>query len=139
MHSFETTISQLRKEGFKLTPQRLAVIKFMLGNRTHPSALAIHKDLKRKYRSLSFSTVYNTLNMLEKIGEVRPLHARDGHLNYDPNTENHLHFYCEKCDMIHDIMLDEQNIGVMIPEAEISGHQIDSYQVIFRGTCRDCR
>lgn len=139
MHSFETTITRLRSEGFKLTPQRLAVIKFMLGNTTHPSALTIHKDLKRKYRSLSFSTVYNTLNMLEKIGEVTPLHARDGHMNYDPNTDLHLHFYCEKCDMIHDIMMDQENIGVSIPETEINGHRIDSYQVIFRGACKDCR
>ena len=73
MDSFEHTIKKLRSKGFKLTPQRLAVIKYMIGNKTHPSALTIHKDLKKRYPSLSFSTIYNTLNVLEEIGEVRPI------------------------------------------------------------------
>jgi Fur family peroxide stress response transcriptional regulator len=138
MQSFEKTIMKLRSEGFKLTPQRLAVIKFMLGNTSHPSALVIHKDLKRKYRSLSFSTVYNTLNMLEKIGEIRPLNARDGHLNYDSLTDPHLHFYCTKCDTIYDIFADDEGFSVRLPEHNIAGHQIASYQLIFKGTCKDC-
>jgi Fur family peroxide stress response transcriptional regulator len=138
MHSFEETIMNLRGGGFKLTPQRLAVIKYMIGNENHPSALSIHKELKRKYRSLSFSTVYNTLNMLERIGEVQPLNARSGHLNYDPNTQPHLHFYCVKCDTIHDIYLDDATYDVKLPAHTVAGHHIDSYQLIFRGTCKNC-
>ncbi len=138
MYSFETTINELRRRGFKMTPQRLAVIKYMLGNIEHPSALTIHKELQRKYPTLSFSTVYNTLNMLEKIDEVQSIHIFDDHLNYDPNTKPHIHFHCDKCSYIHDVFMEQaENIG--LPLQEINGHQINTYELVFRGICRDCR
>lgn len=138
MHTFDNTIQKLRQEGFKLTPQRLAVIKHMIGNTKHPSALAIHKDLKRRYPSLSFSTVYNTLNMLEKIDEVKSLNIIDGHLNYDPDMSPHIHFLCTECSSIHDIRLEGQD-DIAMPEKEIDGHLISSYQIIFKGLCKSCR
>ena len=138
MHSFDKTIQKLRQEGFKLTPQRLAVIKHMIGNTKHPSALAIHKDLKRRYPSLSFSTVYNTLNMLERIDEVQSLNVVDGHLNYDPDMSTHAHFLCTTCGTIHDIRFEDCE-QLKLPSGEINGHIIHSKQVSFKGTCKDCR
>ncbi len=138
MHSFDITIQKLRQEGFKLTPQRLAVIKHMIGNTKHPSALAIHKELKRRYSSLSFSTVYNTLNMLERIDEVRSLNVIDGHLNYDPDMSAHGHFLCTKCGSIHDIRFENCD-ALRLPEGEIDGHLVTSIQVSFRGICKNCR
>ncbi|MCK4549041.1 MAG: transcriptional repressor [Candidatus Krumholzibacteria bacterium] len=137
MHSFETTIGRLRSEGFKLTPQRLSVIRYLIGNTSHPTAAVIYKDLKRKYPSLSFSTVYNTLNMLEKIGEVQSLHLFDDFLNYDPGTEAHHHFVCRSCNSIIDIFpRDAENVS--LPEGDISGNRIESAQVVFKGMCRSC-
>jgi Fur family peroxide stress response transcriptional regulator len=138
MDSFEKTIKKLRSEGFKLTPQRLAVIKFLMGNCNHPTAREIHKELKRKYPSLSFSTVYNTLNMLEGIEEIQSLNVCDDHLNYDPNMTPHIHFCCTKCGTIRDVFTEDKET-IRIPEQEIEGHRIDSYQVVFKGTCLDCR
>jgi Fur family peroxide stress response transcriptional regulator len=137
MHSFETTIGRLRSEGFKLTPQRLSVIRYLIGNTSHPTAAVIYADLKKKYPSLSFSTVYNTLNMLEKIGEVQSLHLFDDFLNYDPDTGTHFHFVCSECNSIIDIFPDGgQNVS--LPEGDISGHRIDSAQVVFKGKCTNC-
>jgi len=138
MDSFEHTIQKLRSKGFKLTPQRLAVIKYMIGNKNHPSALTIHKDLKKRYPSLSFSTVYNTLNVLEEIGEVRPIYVFSKHVNYDPTVEPHMHFFCAECKRIHDIFPGETE-GLRLPADELAGHVITSTQVILKGTCKDCR
>jgi Fur family transcriptional regulator, peroxide stress response regulator len=138
MISFEETIQKLRSEGFKLTPQRLAVIRFMLGNTEHPSALKIHKELRRRYPTLSFSTVYNTLSMLEKIDQVQSLHIYDGFLNYDPNTGPHIHCFCKSCGMISDIMMEGRN-DVIIPSKEIEGFQIENVGVVFKGTCTHCK
>jgi len=137
MHSFETTIGRLRSEGFKLTPQRLSVIRYLIGNTSHPTAAVIYADLKKKYPSLSFSTVYNTLNMLEKIGEVQSLHLFDDFLNYDPDTGTHFHFVCRDCNSIIDIFISGDE-NVSLPEGEISGHRIDSAQVVFKGKCANC-
>jgi Fur family transcriptional regulator, peroxide stress response regulator len=138
MISFEETIQKLRSEGFKLTPQRLAVIRYMLGNTEHPSALKIHKELRRRYPTLSFSTVYNTLSMLEKIDEVQSLHIFDGFLNYDPNTNPHIHCCCKSCGNIYDIMM-EGRADVVVPRTEIEGFLIDHVGVVFKGTCGSCR
>jgi Fur family peroxide stress response transcriptional regulator len=138
MHSFETTIGRLRSEGFKLTPQRLSVIRYLIGNKAHPTAAVIYGDLKKKYPSLSFSTVYNTLNMLEKIGEVRSLHLFDDFLNYDPETCSHYHFVCQACNSIIDILPDGGE-NVALPDGDISGHRIESAQVVFKGTCAHCQ
>jgi len=138
MISFEGTIQKLRSEGFKLTPQRLAVIRYMLGNTEHPSALKIHKELKRRYPTLSFSTVYNTLSTLEQINEVQSLHVFDDFLNYDPNTIAHIHFFCKECGIISDIMLDGR-ADIAFPREELDGNRIDSTLLVFKGTCKRCR
>jgi Fur family transcriptional regulator, peroxide stress response regulator len=137
MHSFDKTIGRLRSEGFKLTPQRLSVIRYLIGNKNHPTAAVIYGDLKKKYPSLSFSTVYNTLNMLEKIGEVQSLHLFDDFLNYDPGTESHYHFVCRSCNSIIDIFPHEGE-NIALPEGDISGNRIESTQVVLKGTCRNC-
>ncbi|HEY5133847.1 MAG TPA: Fur family transcriptional regulator [Candidatus Krumholzibacteriaceae bacterium] len=138
MVSFEETIQKLRSGGFKLTPQRLAVIRYMLGNTEHPSALKIHKELRRRYPTLSFSTVYNTLGMLEKIAEVQSLHIFDDYLNYDPTIAPHIHLYCKGCGNIYDIMFEGRN-DVVVPRNEIEGFLIDSIGLVMKGTCKHCR
>ncbi len=138
MISFEETIQKLRSKRFKLTPQRLAVIRYMLGNKEHPSALKIHKELKRRYPTLSFSTVYNTLSMLEKIDEVQSIHVFDNYLNYDPNTNAHIHFYCRECNHISDIFLEGRS-DVSVPRGEIEGNNIDYMSLVLKGTCKLCR
>ena len=138
MESFETTLQKLRENGFKLTPQRLAVIRYLIGNTSHPKAETIHIDLRRKYPSLSFSTVYNTLNTLTSIGEIQALHIYDDHLNFDPDTAPHIHFLCSSCGRVIDIDMNENGMSAFSAQ-EIDGHEIDTLQVILRGTCKDCR
>jgi Fur family peroxide stress response transcriptional regulator len=137
MHSFDITVSKLRSEGFKLTPQRLSVIRYLIGNKSHPTASVIYGDLKKKYPSLSFSTVYNTLNMLEKIGEVQSLNLFDEYLNYDPDTSTHFHFVCRVCGGIDDFSVAEGETG-FTRSGMMHGHKIESVQVVFKGTCKDC-
>jgi Fur family peroxide stress response transcriptional regulator len=137
MISFEETIQKLRSKGFKLTPQRLAVIRYMLGNKEHPSALKIHKELTRRYPTLSFSTVYNTLSMLERITEVQSIHVFDNFINYDPNTNPHIHFCCKACGNISDIFL-EGRTDVSVPREEIEGNRIENISLVFKGTCKCC-
>jgi Fur family peroxide stress response transcriptional regulator len=114
------------------------VIRYLIGNTSHPTAAVIYGDLKKKYPSLSFSTVYNTLNMLEKIGEIRSLNLFDEFLNYDPDTGTHFHLVCRECNAIVDIF--PHDVGRFeLPLGEVAGHRIDAAQVVFRGICKDCR
>ena len=53
----------LRKNGYKVTPQRLAVYEAINHNPTHPNAEAIYKILQPNYPSMSLATVYKTIDM----------------------------------------------------------------------------
>ncbi|NTW58892.1 MAG: transcriptional repressor, partial [Nitrospirae bacterium] len=55
-------------KGFKRTPQRLAILDHLDGNKSHPSAEDIYRVVARKNPSMSFATVYNTLHTLVQAG-----------------------------------------------------------------------
>ncbi|MBN2070009.1 MAG: transcriptional repressor [Candidatus Krumholzibacteriota bacterium] len=137
MNSLDSTIVKLKAEGFKLTPQRISVIKYMIGNKDHPSAGDIYKSLKKKYSGLAFSTVYNTLKMLLKINEISVVNIAEEYMNYDPETSVHFHLLCGNCRRIIDIPADE-NLYDIIRNSGINGHEIKSYQLNFNGICSDC-
>ncbi|MBN2185812.1 MAG: transcriptional repressor [Candidatus Krumholzibacteriota bacterium] len=137
MRSLDSTITKLKAEGFKLTPQRISVIKYMEGNPDHPSAGDIYKALKKKYPGLAFSTVYNTLRMLQKIGEIQAVNIAEDHMNYDPDTSSHFHLLCEECGKIVDIP-SSGDLAECFRSSEISGHEVKSYQINMRGTCSSC-
>jgi len=126
-------ITKLKEAGLKLTPQRLALIEILKGNKNHPSADMIYKELKKKYPMVSLSTVYNILNVLKKIGEIEELAISENKVYYDPNTEPHHHFLCEKCGQIQDVFQDFQ-----IPTDMINIHQVKKHQIYFYGICSNC-
>ena len=49
MQHLEQVIALLRDDGFKITPQRTAIVDYLLRTEDHPSAELIHKVVRRKY------------------------------------------------------------------------------------------
>lgn len=88
---------------FKRTPQRLAILDFLEGNTSHPSAEDIYRSVGKKYRAMSLATVYNTLNAFTKAGSLRELTIDPSRKRYDPDTSSHNHFLCIRCGKIMDI------------------------------------
>jgi Fur family peroxide stress response transcriptional regulator len=121
---------------FRRTPQRLAIIKFLSGNSSHPSAEEIHAALLGQFPTLSLATVYNTLEALRERGEVVELGLDPAKKRFDPATEIHHHLICVRCRKIVDIP------GKFFPsltEEEKKGFQVIRSQVEFHGLCPECR
>jgi Fur family peroxide stress response transcriptional regulator len=133
MKDDSSAIARLKEAGLKLTPQRLALIEILKDSKDHPSADMIYEELKKKYPMVSFSTVYNILNVLKKIGEIEELPISENKIYYDPNTDPHHHFLCEKCGQIQDIFQDFR-----IRTEKINIHQVRKHQIYFYGICSDC-
>jgi Fur family peroxide stress response transcriptional regulator len=133
MKSIPETLDKLRETGFKLTPQRVAILEVLDGNTSHPSAQAIYQAVKRRYPMISFATVYKTLKVLEKVGEIQPLTIAEDKLNFDPDTSRHHHLYCRECGRIIDI--DPMN---EFEPGDLDGHRVDRFQIYFYGVCADC-
>ncbi len=120
----------------KLTPQRLALLEYLEGNKAHPSAEDIYLALVEKFPTLSLATVYNTLYTLKGKGMVAPLTVDPDRMRFDPNSAPHDHLMCLRCKKIVDI-----RVGWFIEEGEDAarGYEILADQVDLYGICPACR
>ncbi len=136
--NLESIIKRYREKGIKITPQRLAILKSLDGDTSHPSAMDIYRRLKKEYPSLSLTTVYNTLDVLKDMGEVWEINLKRDKSIYDPNTEPHNHIYCIKCQRVDDLA-HNQLTEVAIKEAEEMGYEVHNASVYLYGICKDCK
>lgn len=123
-------------KGFKRTSQRLAILDYLEGNTLHPSAEDVYRAVTKKYCSLSFATVYNTLNTLAQSGAVRELTLDPERKRYDPNTEPHHHLICVTCKKVIDVF---EDVTVGIPKRIEKEFSIFGNHVEFYGRCSICR
>jgi Fur family transcriptional regulator, peroxide stress response regulator len=97
-------IASLRDKRYKLTPQRLEIIKRLSYDRSHPGAMDIFRKLKKTSPTISMSTVYYTLDILKKEGLIQELEFYDRDNRYDINVSNHINLICRKCGKIEDFV-----------------------------------
>lgn len=91
------------KTKIKWTPQRLAILKYLDGNKNHPSAEEIYEDLSKDFPTMSVATVYNVLNFLKKTGRVKEIYVDPEKRRFDPDITEHSHAICIKCKRVFDI------------------------------------
>ena len=105
MQQIEQIVASLREEGFRITPQRIAIVDYLLKTIDHPSAELIHKVVKKRYPMVSLSTVYKTLDLLKEKRLVNEIEV-EGEARFDAHTDEHINLVCVKCGKIDD--LDEE-------------------------------
>ena len=87
-------IEALRRKGYKATPQRIAVCRFALHSRDHPSAQRIHNKVKEAYSTVSLATVYKTLQVLKELGLIQELNFPQGQTRFDCYMKPHINLDC---------------------------------------------
>lgn len=135
--SDEDLISLLHTKGLKVTPQRLAIFRYVANNENHPSADMIFADIKEELPTISQGTVYKTLSVLADLGVISELKIKNGHSHYDSNSTVHINIICPVCHDITDYQSKEiinfwENISDNIG-GEIIGQRFDIYK-----KCEDC-
>jgi Fur family transcriptional regulator, peroxide stress response regulator len=96
--------ASLREKGYKLTQQRLEIIKLLSHDRSHPGAMDILSQLKKTAPKISLSTVYYTLDIMKREGLIQELEFYDRDNRYDINVSNHINLICRKCGKIEDFV-----------------------------------
>jgi Fe2+ or Zn2+ uptake regulation protein len=134
----ESIIKQLRERGLKITPQRLAIIEVLIEQGDlHPGARLVHKEAKKKKKSLSLSTAYATLNELSRHGIIKTLQFDKMENRYETNREEHINLICERCKKILDykvpIVIDQREL------AKKTGFSITDTRLEYYGYCKECR
>jgi len=138
MDTKEKVVEKLRSKGLKITPQRLAIIEALEGNRNHPSAEDVYKELSRRYPTISYATIYKTLETLCELGELMEVNIEPHKKRYDPFTEPHHHFRCVNCGKIEDIPLEEVPMPP-VPDEVQEKYGIVGMCVYFYGFCPACK
>jgi Fur family peroxide stress response transcriptional regulator len=120
----------------KMTPQRSAILAYLDGNKSHPSAEDIYLQIKKKYPMISFATVYKTIELLKKRGDLLELTIDPARRRYDPDTTNHHHLICISCKMIRDIYGD---FPIDVPDDVEESFDMVGNHIEFYGICPECK
>lgn len=127
-----------KEKKLKLTPQRIAVYKYLQGTKEHPSAETIYKALQSDYPTMSLATVYKALKTLVEVGLVQELNVGEGNFRYDGNSCPHPHIQCLNCGRVDDIE------GVCFSDLNdkiknYTDYSVVANQVYFYGLCSTCK
>lgn len=126
--------SALRRLGFKLTPQRLAIVRTFADDPTHPTAQEIYDRLRAGFPGMSVATVYNTLATLREAGLCNEITVSGGAVRFDPTTRRHHHTVCDRCGAVRDV----EPARAARPEQEIPGFTVRAVEHVYRGLCAAC-
>lgn len=131
-----TTI--FRQKKLKLTPQRIAVYKYLQSTKEHPSAEVIYKALQPTYPTMSLATVYKALKTLVEVELIIELNVGEGNFRYDGNMCQHPHIQCISCGKVDDIE------GICFSDVNEDVKPYTSYEVLtsklyFYGLCENCK
>ncbi|MDD3826972.1 MAG: transcriptional repressor [Anaerolineae bacterium] len=136
---FEELVAKLRKRDYRLTPQRIALLRLLAASNGHPSAHQLYDQMKEQFPTTSLATVYKTLNVLKEMDEVLELGFSGDDNRYDGNKPfPHPHLICIRCQKILDseVNLDQ---GLIQEVAQSSGYQIVGHRLDFYGLCPECK
>ncbi len=134
--------TRVRASGLKLTPQRMAIVREIALDPTHPTAQELFERLRVLMPTMSFATVYNTLDALSSAGLCVALSLSPGAARFDANMRPHNHAVCDRCGLVRDVPC----TGALEPNARdvdtsigvVVGFSLRTVERIYRGICATC-
>ena len=125
----------LQASGLRCTPQRYAVMSFLMEHTGHPTAAEIFDAVNRVDPRSSRATTYNNLRDLVEAGLVREVAAEGRAARFDAKGIPHHHFICDHCGNVEDL----EWYNVPQPRSASLGKRVlRECELIFRGLCAKC-
>ncbi len=125
----------LESSGLRCTPQRYAVMEYLMDHTLHPTAAEIFEAVNRVDPRCSRATTYNNLRDLVQAGLVREVAVEGRAARFDVRGMRHHHFICDRCGNVEDI----EWYDVPGPAAASLGKRmLRECELIFRGLCGKC-
>ena len=135
----ESMLKKLRAHQFRITPQRISILKVLASTIEHPTVERIYERVKSDFPTTSLATVYKTVTLLKELNEVLELGFPDGSNRYDGNKPYpHPHAICIQCKKIVDP--DLSGLADMTSELKKeTGFKIINHRLDFFGICPVCQ
>ena len=122
----------------KYSRKREAILACIRSTTSHPSADWVYSQLKPEFPDLSLGTVYRNLNLFRQEGLIQSIGVVNGLERFDGNIQPHLHFICQKCGKVQDMMEFELPEGMLDAAARSMKGKVTSCQIVFTGICETC-
>jgi Fur family ferric uptake transcriptional regulator len=132
-------VDVLKKQGYRLTPQRLMVVSAIENSEDHISADEVYSQVVARYPNVNISTVYRTLELLKRLGLVTETDLGGGRVRYHPaNKGHHHHLICQECGAMIDL---DESLLKPLEEALLLEHNFiaDLRHLAIHGRCVKCR
>ncbi|MEN8614721.1 Fur family transcriptional regulator [Dehalogenimonas sp. THU2] len=132
-------LNELKSAGFKLTPQRRAIVEAMVNDNTPATPQALHTALLEKHPEIGLVTVYRTLDLLEKLGLLCRFQPEGAAASFKAGpAEHHHHLVCRGCG---DVVNFTGHCPVELESAleRETGFRITDHKLEFQGICRGCQ
>ena len=126
----------LHERGLRMTPQRQLVLDAVraLGHAT-PEQVCAH--VQRAAPAVNITTVYRTLDLLDRLGVVRHTHLGHGAPTYSSQEHEHVHLVCHRCGSVTEVPTTAM-AGLADRLAAEHGFALDAAHVALSGVCRTC-
>lgn len=135
----EAVVSKLRERGYRITPQRLGILRILTKSQDHPTVEGIFQVVVKDFPTTSLATVYKTVAVLKELHEVLELEFSQDSNRYDGNKPYpHPHVICVQCKRI----VDPAPPGVDALSAQIAqstGFHLLTHRLDFYGLCPECQ
>ena len=129
-------LDAFRAAGLRSTPQRFAVLEYLVRRGVHATAEEICTAVNRADPRASRATVYNNLRVLSRAGLVREVFNDGKPARFDATLRPHHHFVCDLCGGIEDLPWFEAQAPAAI--AALAGRMVRRQEVVFHGVCPGC-
>lgn len=133
----DTSLRQtLHRRGLRMTPQRQLVVDAVreLG---HATPEQICTRVQQTAPAVNITTIYRTLELLERIGLVRHTHLGHGAPTYSEQDHQHVHLVCHHCGTVAEAPTDLMD-ALAARLRDESGFTLDATHVALSGRCADC-
>lgn len=125
-----------RAAGVRRTPQRYAVLEFLVRTSLHATAEEIFRAVNRSDPRASRATVYNSLRSLARAGLAREVVSEGEAARFGASLDRHHHFICERCGKVEDIPWFD--LPSQAGKTALGSRAIHNYEIVFRGACGRC-
>ncbi len=131
-------VGALKERGLKLTPQRRLIVDILHDTKAHLTPDEIIAHVQSRMPGVNKSTVYRTLELLEKASCVFRSELGDKIIYHHAEEGHHHHLVCSKCGKTIDC--DEDLFApVERSTGEKYGFRVEFKHVVMSGLCENCK
>ena len=129
---------ELRAHGYRITPQRIAILTYLYNSPGHYSPAEIYEKVSQTTTGVTEATVYRTLEFLAKNNMIVATLNNNGHLVYEIGGHAHHHVTCRNCGA--NVEIDHTLLQKLYKQLEAaSGYLLTTSHLTFFGLCPQCR